>query len=386
MSNGRISAAFALLLTCAFGLHARELDSIAAALEHMPDYAAAVTYAVTLPQAEDDVIYRVDLQQPGSDDHYLINWSVDTPSGTQTGFAAWFDGHFYNFRNSRLQEIHGRWDPSAPESGRAAQNSVQFVSLLPRRMAAELRALTPDRYDVTIGERGDEITVSAIRHSGRVADAELCWKFDAATMAPREFSADYNPGAISGQQVKAVYGPAANPLFTPGEQLSEESLRQLYPDAFGRYRESNFAVESMRGRPLPAFSLPLADVSGRLTRAEGQPMDSRTAVVIFDPEAALSPRLIEAVRSAMDRMPVNADVVWASVSKNPDAALELLGAMRQGERAVTGAASLAADCGAANLPVVLACKADGRVADLVVGLNNQLDTDVIRMFSTMTND
>lgn len=383
MRNGRLFAASVLILG-ALGADARGLGSVADALEHMPDYAATVTYAVTLPQAEDDVIYTVDLQQPGSDDHYLINWSVETPSGPQSGFTAWFDGNFYNFRNRRLQEIHGKWDPSAPENGRAAQNTVQFASLLPRRMAAELRALTPDRYDVSVKEDPEEIRVYATRRAGDIADAELCWRFDAATMEPLEFSADYNPGAISGQQVKAVYNPAANPLFQPGEKLSEEGLRDLYPQAFGQYRESNFAVEQLRGEPLPSFSLPLIGGSERLSRAEGQQFKVPTAVVIFDPTAALSPQLVSAVRAAIDRLPADADVIWACAHKNPDVAAELLGTLRTGESAVTGAASLATDCGAANLPVVLACDTRGRVSDLVIGLNNQLDVDVIRMFSTMT--
>lgn len=383
MSNGKCLLATLAALALAPQLKAVELNSIADALAQMPNYAACVTYAVTLPQAEDDIIYNVTLQQPASTDSYLINWTVETPSGPQSGFSAWFDGHFYNFRNRRLQESHGQWDPTQPSSPRAPHNTVQFASLLPSRLAEELRAMTPENFIVTIRESPDEVRIDAIRHRAGVPDAELSWRFDASTLQPLEFYADYNPGAISGQQVKAVYSPATNPPLPATEPLSETALRTLHPEAFEKYRESNFAVEQLRGEPLPPFSLPLLNSPERLSRAANDAFSRPVALVIFDPDATLSPRLVEVVRSAVNRLPAAPDIIWACTTKSPDSAAEILGELPPGETALTGAAKLATDCGAANLPVVMACRPDGAVSDLVIGLNNQLDIDVIRMFSTM---
>lgn len=359
-------------------LRALDVDSIAQALVEMPDYAASVVYAVTLPQADHDVVYTIDLQQPGSEDHYLINWSVDTPSGLQTGFTAWFDGHFYNFRNRRLREVHGE-----ESVGGEPWNSVQFASLLPSRMASELRSLTPGSYDVTVSRSGGRVRVDALRRSGNIVDAELCWIFDEDTLEPLEFRADYNPGTISGQQVTATYSPASNPLFTAGESLSEPALHDLFPEAFELYRESNFAVGQLRGEPLPGFSLPLACGEGRLTRSAGAEFDRPVAVVLFNPSAVLSPQLVDAVRKAVDRLPAPPAVIWACTCKNPSEVDAVTGRLRPGETALTGAAKLAAECGAVNLPVVLVCNAGGLVCDLVIGLNNSLDSDVIRMFSAI---
>lgn len=382
MRHGRFITAL-FTLGSAFCADAQSVAEIVDALADMPDYAASVTYAVTLPQADDDIVYTVDLQQPASADSYLIDWRVDTPSGPVDGFTAWFDGHFYNFRNKRLQESHADWDATAPDGARAVQNSAQFASLLPSRLAMELRELdNAERYRYTLSTTSSgEVRISAVRLTAGEEDAELEWTFDSTTLRPRRFYADYNPGSIAGQQVTAIYSDSPSPtLHSP---LSEELLRERYPEAFERYRESQFAIESMRGQQLPGFSLPQCGAAGRFTRRATEPLEAPTAVVLLDSEATLAPQLIEAVRAAIGRLPSDAAVLWACTGKNPDAVSELLGPLRQGEKAILGSRSLARDCGAATLPVVMACDAKGCVTDLIVGLNNQLEIDVIRMFSTI---
>ena len=373
-----------MLLVAAAG-NAHTLESVADALAGMAGYEATVTYAVTLPQADDDVVYTVDLQQPADADSYLIDWSVESPSGPVEGFTAWFDGHFYNFRNRRLQEHHDQWDAPAPAGTKARQDAAQFASLLPSRLARQLREIASSgSYTCTIASRGDEIIVEAARNAAGEPDAEMRWTFDSATCAPREFYADYNPGSLTGQQVKADYSPARKPLIAPGTALSEKILRALYPDAFGRYRESQFAIENLRGEPMPAFSLPDA-AGGRLTRRADEPFENPTAVVIFDPEGTLSDELIAGVRNAIDRLPLTADVIWACTGKNPATASDSVGERRSGETTLTGAAALAVECGAAALPVVMVCGRDGRIRDLIIGLNNSLESDVMRMLTAANN-
>lgn len=356
------------------------LDDIATALENMPGYAANVSYAVTLPQADDDIVYSVVLQQPADPDSYLIDWTAATPSGPAQGFTAWFEGHFYDFRNQRLRERHADWDPATPQGAREPQNSAQFSSLLPSRMAAQLRALAGPGFSYTLTPAaGNALRLDAVRLSAGEPDAELSWTFDASTLRPREFAADYNPGAISSQQVKAVF----TDTVPSAGRLDEQMLRRRYPDAFARCRESQFAIEQMRGRPMPAFSLPMADGNGRLERQAAQTFERPTLLVLFDSESALAPRLVGEIRAAVDRMPADVDVIWAATGKDRDAVADLLGETRRGEKAVCAAAGLAADCGAATLPVTLACAPDGRIGSLIIGLNNQFATDVICMLTTM---
>jgi len=355
---------------------ARGIDSIINALAAMPDYAATVEYAVTLPQADDDVIYTVSLRQPASPDSYLIDWSVMSPSGPVEGFTAWFDGHFYTFRNRRLREHHEDWDASAPSGAKAIQNSAQFASLLPSRIAMQLREISAGEYSLNIHTHGGEVIIRAARQIADEPDAELTWTLDSATCSPREFLADYNPGTISGQQVRAVY-KSAERIDTA---LSEEYLRRRYPDAFGRYRESQFAIENMRGEPLPSFSLPTSN-GGRLSRRADDPFDFPMVVALFDPENPLADDMIAEIRGAVAQLPQAAGIIWAGTNKNPDAAIDLLGTLSPEETIVTAAGSLAMDCGAAVLPVIMVCDVNGRISDLTVGMNKTLRTDVIRMLT-----
>lgn len=369
-----------MLAAAALGVSAQSIDDLAVALANMSDYAASVTYAVTLPQAEDDVVYTVSLSQPASPDSYLIEWNVDTPSGPTSGFTAWFDGHFYSFRNNRLRELHRQWDEAAVTDGpNAPQNSAQFVSLLPSRLAVQMRDLLTPRYEYKVSSNGDQIRVNANRLSNGDTDAELQWTFDAYTFQPLDFYGDYNPGAISSQQVHAVYAPSSLILDT----LSETTLRQRYSDAFTLYRQSQFAIENMRGQQVPAFSLPILGSSQRLTRRASAPFARPTALVLLDSDATLAPQLIAAVRRAISRLPADADVLWACTGKNPDAVSELLGELPPGETALLGARPLVRDCGAAALPVVMVVDHSAKISDLIIGLNNQLETDVIQMLNKL---
>lgn len=349
---------------------APDLAAIVDSLADMPGYRATVSYAVTLPQAHDDVIYTVNLAQDSVDvDSYLLQWSVMSPSGPVEGFTAWFDGNFYNYRNHRLQERHDRWDAPLPEGVKPPQNSAQFASLLPSRIADNLRSLG---NEVDIKVQGDLVIVSRITEA-----SELFYKFQLPSMRPVDFYADYNPGAISGQQVHAVYSYSDSVEPYPAG-YSEEFLHTLFPDAFDKYRESQFAIENMRGLPLPAFSLQKLG-GGRMERQASEAFKSPVAVVLLNPAMGLSPRLVEAVRAAVDALPIEAQIIWASTAKNPDETEQLLGPLRPGETALTGAQPLVSTCGASALPVVMVCARSGRISDIAVGLNQTLHTDVMQM-------
>ena len=371
-----------LLASAANTLSARGIDDCVDALANMPGYRASATYSVTLPQAQDDIVYTVDLaQDPAEADSYLLQWSVMSPSGPVSGFTAWFDGNFYNFRNHRLQERHDDRDPETPAGTRAPQNAAQFASLLPTRIAQWLREVQNEpNTAATLSEQGNELILTLVRQPADEIESEITWTFELPSMRPLKFYADYNPGSISGQQVNAVYayGDSLAPLPAG---LNEAYLRGLFPDAFEKYRESQFAVENMRGLPLPAFSLPKIG-GGRLARQASDAFRAPTAVVFFDPAATLTPELIKALRGAVDRLPVDAEIIWASTEKNPDAAAQLLEPLRPGETALTGANSLALACGTAALPTILVCTPKGEISNIITGLNQNLQSDVMQLLTT----
>lgn len=359
------------LIVLPLGINAQGAADIASALDSLTPYVAKVDYSITLPQADEDIVYEVTLRAP-QPDAWLIDWKV--PAAGQAGWTSQFDGNFYSYRNRRLQEIHSGWDRQNPPR-------AQFTELLPERIAAQLREMEadPDRYDLSVSSAGNEITVSANRLINGEVDAELRWTFDRETFRPLTFSADYNPGAISSQQISARYSRAMYDLH----RIDEPTLRSRYPEAFTNHRQSNFAIEHMRDEPLPAFSLPLADGRGRLTRALGDRFRQPTLIVLLESKSSLAPQLVADIRAAIDGSPVDADVIWACAERNPDAAAELLGDLRPGETALIGAKSLAADCGVAAMPVILVCRPDATVADLAIGLNKDARTDVIQMITKL---
>lgn len=361
---------------------AQGLDALIERLDTVTGYSAAIRYSVTLPQAEDDVVYDVGIDQPDSGS-YLIQWSVDTPSGVNEGFSAWIgDGHFYNYRNHRLREYHTEWD-SVPLTGdRAVQHTVQFAQLRPAGIARELRAMAADtaRFRISMVSP-DELSV--IRMANGMPDAEMRWLFDPAMGMPVEFSAEYNPGALAEQLVRAVYAPCA-PTVTVS--LSEKWLINRYPEVFENCRQSNFAIESMPGQQLPSFSLPLTFGDSRLSHQSGAELGFPvTVIVLLDADAALTPRLVDEIRSASARVPVENQVIYAFAGRDPEVNRAALGGrLLPGESAVNGARRLAADCGAASLPVVMVCDRHAVVRNVTVGLNNQLAADVMKMITLST--
>ncbi|MDE6427754.1 MAG: hypothetical protein K2K59_02240 [Muribaculaceae bacterium] len=344
-----------------------EPEQLVAALEGDTVYCGRVDYAVTLPQSSDEIRYLIDLQSVGTDS-WLIDWhQIDHD---QTGWTARTGGDYYSFRGNRLQEIHAGWD-------RQQLPRAQFSELLPQNVGAQLREIIsePERYEYKLTEANNQLTLRAMRKAGDITDAELTWTFDSKSMQPQKFSAEYNPGQISEHQVYAHYQPLAPTVTT----LSESILKERYAEAFANYRQSNFAIEQMRGEPLPAFSIQLASGEGRLTRQQGESFRQPAVIVLLESESALAGELVSAVRQAIDESPRDAQVIWACMERNPRSASELLGALRPGETALIGAKKLAADCGAAALPVIMICQTDGTVKDIAIGLNKDTRTDVIQM-------
>lgn len=346
---------------------ATEPEALVRSLENDTIYSGRVDYSVTLPQSSDEIRYVVDLQSVGAGD-WLIQWhDIDHD---QTGWTAQTGGDYYSFRARRLQEIHAGWD-------KQQLPRAQFSELFPKNIGAQLREVIsePERYEYTLTEVNNLLTLKALRKAGEITDAELTWAFDPVTLQPLKFSAEYNPGQISEHQVYASY----NPLDQTVTSISEASLKELFPDAFTNYRQSNFAIEQMRGEPLPAFSIQLASGEGRLTRERGEEFRQPTVLVLLESDSALAGELVEAVRQAVSESPKDAAIIWACMERNPRSAAELLGKLGPEETALIGAKKLAADCGAAALPVIMICRPDGTVSDIAIGLNKETRTDVIQM-------
>lgn len=159
--------------------------SLADRLDSIDNYAATISYAVSLPMADDDVVYTLNVATSRNpSDHllgenYLIDWTLPAESGESRGFTAYFDGHHYRYRDHRLQENHYMWDsiPFRTNAG-GIQRNGQFVNLLPFSLSSQLRAMAADStWTVSLAEglaeRRKADIVSARRHVNGIESQQL---------------------------------------------------------------------------------------------------------------------------------------------------------------------------------------------------------------------
>lgn len=371
------------------GMSAQGIADVVAALEKTGCYEANASFNVSLPQSDKDVVYEVSLASaPTPADKlspcsYLTEWGLETPSGTVKGFSAYFDGHHYRYRNERLQEYHMEWD-SIPFMSRGnstgVQGNAQFTDLYPSYIAKELSKMEQDsRYTLSIkpdvafdGKKAVEIT--AVMKVDDVTAMEKRFLFDASTMMPLRIDTESNPGQITEQSMFVSYRYPAE-MHCP--ELGEEALMALYPEVFEKYRENNFRIENLAGTQLPTFSLPTT-TGERYTYHRGDSFAAPTVIALLDPSAGFNAELVEGVRGAVDRLPVQADVIWVFNSTNIDAIEGVIPSIRPGEHLLMNGKSLARDCGVASMPVVIMADSTGKVKNVVLGFNKEIGNVVLQ--------
>ena len=391
--NGKMRLLMAILIVYPLSIAAQGIDDIIKSLKNVECYESTVKYQV-LMSLQADVSYTVKLNSmnaPGDSlapCDYLINWSLATPDGESTGFSAYYDGNAYNFRGDRLMEYHYEWDsiPFRPRGRSAAalpgvQRSAQFTTLLPQFIAEELMTIvTSPEYtysfhaDTVVADRRCN-AIEAVMTMGGEVYKEITYAFDPVTSMPLYSEIENNPGALAEQTLISDYSYAADKA--PCAEISEEGLREMYPDIFEKYRESNYAIENLPQQRLPAFSLPTT-TGERYSRLLGDKFRTPTLIVIIDPASTFARATVNDIRKSIEALPYNADVIWAFVSTNTDIIDEIIPQPLMGEHILMNAKSLARDCGVSSYPVSIIVGTDGVVDDVILGYNNELTSVVIQ--------
>lgn len=391
--KGKLQMFLAILSVYPLGLQAQGIDDVISSLKDTDRFDATVDYSV-LMSLQDDVDYTIHLRswEAPADTlapcDYLIDWEVATPDGKASGFSAYYDGNVYNFRGDRLLEYHFDHDQNLfmPRGTGAAslpgvQRRAQFSELLPQFIAEQLIEIkdNPDyRYSIhpdTVINGVKSIAIDGVMSMSDQILKEFLYVFDKSDGKPLIVNLENNPGALAEQTITATYNYDSDKVVAEG--ISEDILRELYPDIFDRYRESNFAIENLPGQRLPGFALPTT-TGERYSRMLGDKFRAPTVIALLDPKAAFSGATVEAVRSAVDNLPYNADVIWAFTGNNVDEIEAIVPGLRIGEHLLMSAKPLARDCGATSFPTLIICRADGTVADIVLGYNNDMTSVVIQ--------
>lgn len=386
--KGKILLLMALAVLLPPGLQARGLADVIAGLRSLGCYSSAATFSVTLPNRDSDVNYRMRIADiPAATDmlspcSYLIEWELDAPSGAVDGWTAYFNGNFYRFRDSRIQEYHMDWDPTPfiSVSPAGVQRTAQFADLLPPFIAESFVEMCTDSCYTVTGPNSDtcdgvgSLRIDAVLDIAGERVQERTYWFDAATFAPLRIDMECNPASITEQSISVRYAALSDTVAPP---QSEQELMGLYPTHFEKYRESNFRIENLPSTPLPAFSLPTA-TGERYTHHRGEGFRAPTVVALIDPAASFAPDVVEELRRAVDGATTGVDVIWAMATTNADLAESVAPSLRPGEHLLLNARGLARDCGAASLPAVILADASGLVKKVVLGHNKDLASIVIQ--------
>lgn len=357
------------------------------------NYDCELSYTVSLPMKDDDIKYSAKI------------WSIEMPNDTLAGcnylieykhqmdtmssFTSYFDRNYYKFENEKLQEYHWDWD-SIPFKGTGKIMGIQktglFAPFMPTEIMHKMSVLEKDpnnKLKLYSDTLINGIKVNAVKLKeiikGNVAK-DIFYYADVATGRPLYYESMNNPGSIGEQLVTIRYN--YNAELTPIKVYNEEMLRDRYPIAFSRFRESNFSIENLPGRKLPMFSLP-STTSERYTWDGG--FKNNAIIVFLEVGNGLNKDLIAAVRDAVKNSVVPLDVLWIYNNKNIDAITEEMPDTREDEFALIGGKSFATDCGVTGFPTLIFVDKKGIVKDVQLGFNKDMKNVVIQKIALMNN-
>lgn len=378
-----------LCLLCSFTGRADNtaltLLTVADELENHKCIKGTAAYEVMLPSSPDPVTYSIRLMSaptaPGdtlAPCDYLISWSLPRPKGQSKGFAAYYDGNHFRYRDLKLQEYHLAENPTPFSIGKGVQNQAQFTELLPGYMAQTLHAMAADSgFTYTLRETPFGITLTG-KCTMRGYDAyHFDYTFDSTTKLPKSVDIIYNPASISEQTINVKFEWQQDGTCTP---VDEAALVAKWPEVFEKFRTSNFRVESLVGADLPEFTSQTLG-RDRYVHHHGDPFRAPTVIVFLDPDVTTAAGTVEAVRNARRNAPVDFDILFAFSTSEKDAVTALVGDRTDtdnGETILLNARSLQRDCGVNSFPTLIFADTDGRVKQLQTSYNKDLPSIVIQ--------
>lgn len=382
----KFSLLFAIVFSSLSAFAEVSLRDVADGLGRADCYMADTRYEVYLPNASEPVTYRLHiagttaLGDTLAPCNYLIEWESQAPDGAtdSEGFSSYFDGNYFRYRNGKLAEYHHGDDPMpfAPRglARGGVQMNDQFASLLPAFLADRMREMASDTaFAAAVETRGDEVVVKGRESRGGYVANEFTYRFGAVDFMPRSWEMVTNPGQLGEQTITAEYRRADGDC----PRLDEASLIGRHPAEFAKYRRDSFSLESLRGEPLPGFSAPMPG-GGRYSRQRGEGFGVPTIIAVVDSKVDATARVVADLREAVGALPGTTDLVIAFTDNDRDAIEEIAGSAAPGVTLLMSARELAANCGVADTPSVIFCRADGTVADIHVGRNNELRDIVIQ--------
>lgn len=381
-------AAAALFLGVANVAGAVDLQQLAEALKQAENYTTTIDALLTVPMSPNDVEYELKIAATCTQGDtlspidYLIAWTHPTSNGQSTGFTSYFKGNLYRYRDGdRLKEYHADANITPFTSSVPIQSSVQFYELIPQVIGQQIESMMADSvfllkfYPDTVFNGDKAIVLKAVEFLKGSTIGELTFVFDHESLMPRYINKEMSPMSISEQTLTYKYREAGGDIMLP---RSETELIALYPDQFANFREGNYGLNSLKGRPLPSFSLPRLG-GDRYTSVKGQSISMPTVMVFLDEGVGSTPDVIKLTRKALDAVPMSTQVVWVFISNRQDDIADLFSSDDfVAETVLYSGRTMVKDFGVTETPSFIFIDRKGIVRDTATGFNNDLSEIVIQ--------
>lgn len=352
----------------------------------MPEAVGSIVCEITPPGAPVPVRYdinfasRTESADSLSPLSYLIDWKLTMPSGaTSEGWQCYNSGDFWRYTPGRLAEYHFADDPAPFAPGgvvqRGVQHRAQFVDLLPQIVQGRVDRMASDSSFVfTSTLRDARLIINGVERRDGYDAANFRYELDADSRLPLSVFIEANPGQPSEQSISAKYIYSADPM----PDLTENGLRERYPDTFSRFRRDNYSLENLPGSSLPEMALRTLGGQDRYHHYSSDGFDSPTLVAILDSSVGSTADVVDKLKDAMAQMPFAANLILAFTDRNAEAISAIVGQYEADTTVLVGAKGFAADCGVADTPAFIFCGIDGKVADVMIGQNSDLTSVVIQ--------
>ena len=362
------------------------IQDIASALAGADEYASGARYEVLLPSMAEPIVYDLELNSSTSvvpdslsPCDYMITWHLRDREGGD-GFASYFGGHLYRYRDHRLAEYHADRSPVsfAPRGdiSRGVQSTTQFVELLPAHLATLIGIMADDStYTYTLTERPDGWHLKGVQRVGGYDGRLFTYVFDRHSLMPLRSEVNNNPDQISEQVVTVTYIPTDKEVTVP---MTEPELMALFPDVFSTYREGTYTLTELPGRALPQLSAQTV-MGDRYIRHRGPDEHGLPAVLVFlDPAVDSATDTVRDVRAALATLPRATRVLWVLAGRSADTRTLGLDSTGPDETVLVNTDDIARRCGVTASPAMIFVDGKGIVRDVQSGLNNDMRGIVIQ--------
>lgn len=379
-----------ILLTFIAPLAARAsvIDTTAARLSAVPCWHGTARCEIFIPNYTEPVVYELDMTSSASSADtlcpydYLVDWQMSTPDGARShGFTAYSAGNAFRYREGRLQEYHAADDltPFAPggDPRVGVARRAQFAEWLPQAMGVRLAEMAADSA-YTISVAGP--VIKAVERVRGYDCREITLTLDGQGL-PLRLEIESNQGQPSEQTVSLDYKTLPDTVcVTP----TESELGARYPDAFGKFRRDTYTVEHLPGTPLPTFSAP-TPTGERFSYTRGTAPGIVWVIGVLDSGVGDPGAVVRDLREASLLSSQANKLILAFTDSDREAVEEITGQLGMDEAVLFNARSLARDCGVTLTPTVIFVGPDGRVADIIIGTNKDLRSDVLQKI-TLSQD